>query len=1137
MSVQFILGRSGTGKTRYCIDAIAADLLTGPQGPALILLVPEQATFQAERAVLSHPKIAGFSRLHVVSFDRLRCLLAGRGSARRRLSEAGRQMVVHRILRDLAPQLQVFGPSALQPGFSRQMGQTLAELHQCAHAAQDIDALIGRLGQDGQGRVTALKLGDIKRVLQEYGRAVEGRFIDPDIELSAARKAMAKAGWLRDSRLWVDGFAGFTGAELLILQELLRLVSAAWIALCLDPDELDLSHGGPCPDDPTRPFYPTEQTYSLLVRGIKDAGMTLGPPIVLEEPRRFQNCPALAHLEKGLFSPVQPPAFTVPHSEGAIRIWVADNPRAEAQAVARQIRRLVQDKGLRYRDIAVICPDLDQYQHYLRAYLADLEIPFFIDSPRPLRHHPLVVLIASALQAVASGFQTRDIIVYLKTGLVPIDADRIDLLENYCLAFGIRGSDWTGDGPWTFDDPAQPAFDQDRVNAVRREAVRALLWLKRQLDAEQGLSAEAFAQAVLGLLDRLKASATLQSWIDRANQAGEPGLADEYAQAEAWVGDILDEFVEVFDGQTAGAAQWVSVIGSALSQACLALIPPTLDQVLVGSVERSRHPDLKAVFLLGTTQRQFPVPLSQAGLLTDDDRHWARAGGLSLAGGTSEALAARRYLAYIAFTRASELLVLSLPKVDERGAPVTRSPFVDDLQRLFEGIADEQVDPEPARIEEVVNRMDLADVLCARAGTDGLYAGLVEEVCQDPQLESVGRSARAALGYRNQAVLDPDVARLLMGNDLAGSVTRLATFAACPYRHFARYILDLQPRQEFKLEPLDVGDFYHRVLDGLVKTTLSARQDLGQLDDETLRRQVGQVIRSTIEADSFLSNFARHSRFNEYILGQASSTIEDCCLDLAAMVRAGAFRPVLSEVGFGGPQDPLGDFRMALSGGRGLTLRGKIDRIDVAETAGEQVAMVVDYKRRKDQATFDWSEFLDGLDLQLPIYLLALDNARRQGLFQAEAAGGFFMQIEADISRAPLGDVPAEADRFHRKAYGVFDGRYAGLLDPQAQRDSRFYNFYAGKDGQPYGQYHNRGALKPEDFAAVLRYAQGKITDLAGQVLSGVIAVHPCWLKGQAACRRCDYQSVCRFDGQIQEYRYPDPVGKTEALERIGGQT
>ena len=77
MAIQFILGRSGTGKTRYCIRAIV-DALAGQSEQQLILLVPEQATYQAERAILADERIAGYNRLNVLSFDRLQFLLLGK---------------------------------------------------------------------------------------------------------------------------------------------------------------------------------------------------------------------------------------------------------------------------------------------------------------------------------------------------------------------------------------------------------------------------------------------------------------------------------------------------------------------------------------------------------------------------------------------------------------------------------------------------------------------------------------------------------------------------------------------------------------------------------------------------------------------------------------------------------------------------------------------------------------------------------------------------------------------------------------------------------------------------------------------------------------------------------------------------
>ncbi len=149
MAVQFVLGRSGTGKTSYCVRSIA-DALLEPSDQPLLFLVPEQATYQAERAILSDPRIKGYNRLHILSFDRLQFLLLGKSMARPSISRIGRQMIVHKILRDNLDKLQIFGASALLPGFAREMASTITELHQYAKSDEDIEGLLEYLQKGGR---------------------------------------------------------------------------------------------------------------------------------------------------------------------------------------------------------------------------------------------------------------------------------------------------------------------------------------------------------------------------------------------------------------------------------------------------------------------------------------------------------------------------------------------------------------------------------------------------------------------------------------------------------------------------------------------------------------------------------------------------------------------------------------------------------------------------------------------------------------------------------------------------------------------------------------------------------------------------------------------------------------------------
>ncbi|MCJ7729558.1 MAG: exodeoxyribonuclease V subunit gamma, partial [Sedimentisphaerales bacterium] len=476
MPVQFILGRSGTGKTSSCIKAIVNALLEPGSNQSLILLVPEQATYQAQRAILSDERILGYgSRLNVLSFDRLQFLLLGRNTARPQLSQIGRMMAVQRILRNIRSKLKVFDLSANQPGLSHQMAEIVAEFHQYAKTPQDIDQLLGKLSGDESNSLTALKFADISLVFKEYASFIEGRFIDPDVQLSRTRRAIADSDFATGAKLWIDGFAGFTTTELEILAELLKVVADARIALCLDPSDIDLKN--PNSIDPLSLFYPTQRTYAELWEIIKKLKLKLAEPLILTDAVRFSSCPQLAHIESAIFNHQQKKIGATEN----VRVVAAPNARMEVRFVAAEIFRLVKEKNLRYRDIAVIAPDLARYEHYIRAYFDDYRLPFFIDKRKPLNQHPLIQLICSALRAATGGFSNSDIFAYLKTDLVPLERCEVDLLENYCVAFGITGSDWQTAEDWRFADPAKGNLDEQHINQIRQKVCKPLLELHSRL--------------------------------------------------------------------------------------------------------------------------------------------------------------------------------------------------------------------------------------------------------------------------------------------------------------------------------------------------------------------------------------------------------------------------------------------------------------------------------------------------------------------------------------------------------------------------------------------------------------------------------------------------------------------------------
>ncbi len=643
------------------------------------------------------------------------------------------------------------------------------------------------------------------------------------------------------------------------------------------------------------------------------------------------------------------------------------------------------------------------------------------------------------------------------------------------------------------------------------------------------LTAKQFIKIIFNFLEDTEISKRLAVWDEQAINKKNYTAADEHHQLYHWLMDIFDELVEVFDDLPLGCEDYLAILRSAFSQITLAFIPPNLDQVLVGSIERSRHPDLKAVFLIGTTERQFPSPVVFDSILSEEDRLAAQSSGVDLPPGVRQELANRPYLAYIAFTRPSEFLCVTYPAADQKSNAVARSPFVDNLFRLFDDLKEESVDSSPLAIEEVCTTYELEDVLCRPPQ----LVGLLDDILRDDQLAAIGSRAAGAVGYKNEATLDSSVVGELFDKQLSSSASRLSTFAECPYRHFSRYILGLNKREEFKLEPPDLGEFYHRVLDRFTKRAVADKINFQTITDDALIKILDEETERLCREDSFISKFAAHSPHNAFVISSAREYLRDCVIAVSQMIRAGGFRPAMSEISFGKSKsvgDSIGEFTLTLPDGRRLTLNGRIDRLDMAKIDGRKVAIVFDYKKRSKDS-FSWAEFYYGLDIQLAVYMLAVRNAA--GKFADDIAGAFYMPIEVGTENVELGKSIDNNPKFAHKARGIFNGNYASSLDGTAAKDSHYYNFFVTKEGDPYGKYNYLGSLRPADFEAFMNFGSRKITDIAGQITSGKITALPYRLGTDSPCKQCEYKPVCRFDWQINNYNLLTRVNKEQVLERI----
>jgi len=538
MKLKFILGRAGSGKTHYCLEAIRTELKRSPTGDRLILLAPEQATFQMDRALLADEEICGYARAQVLSFRRLAYLVFEElgGPALPPAGNLVRRMLLGKILAANRERLRVFGPSSRRPGLAGEIADAISELHRYRHPPEDLESQLAALEEAGEGdSLLALKLADLMLVYREYHAALAGSYTDADDYLDILAEKLPRSELTAGARVWVDGFAGFTPQEYGVLEQIIKQARVVEVALCLDPADAPRLPRSPSDLDPASLFHPTEETYVTL------RALAARLHVEVEEVRlgagtgRFGPGSDLAHIEAELFKDLPKP---YPRRPAGVRLVEAGSRRAEINAVAREILRLCKDENLRFRDMAVIVRDLDTYHEVIQAAFSEFEIPYFIDRRREVTYHPLVELIRAAVRVAVTDWATEPVLRYLKSDLAPVERDAADVIENYVTAHGIAGSAWYQEEPWRYRKAADQGADDELpaaeeavlpdINTWRLAGVEALKKFCDRVRARSEPTVRDVTAALFELLSEVGARDRIESWRDEAEKERNFDLASRW---------------------------------------------------------------------------------------------------------------------------------------------------------------------------------------------------------------------------------------------------------------------------------------------------------------------------------------------------------------------------------------------------------------------------------------------------------------------------------------------------------------------------------------------------------------------------------------------------------------------------------
>lgn len=1154
MGLKIIYGRAGTGKSTFCINQIKKKINNSPNNK-LILLVPEQFTFQTENKVLNAIGERYVLNAEVLSFKRLAHNVFNEcgGSTRTIMGDAGKSMLIFKVLEDLGDNMTVFKNASRQKGFIDIASETITEFKKYNVNNEVLDLTINEIEDEN----LKMKMEELKDVFNEFNSRLHEGYVDEEDQLLLLNEKLDGCSLYDGAEIWIDEFSSFTPNQLSVIGKLLKRAKSVNITLSID--EVN------SPKGESDLFVATKNTEKRLMNLIQEEGIAFNGYIDLNEdiPHRFKENKELAHIERQLYAY---PFKQYRGKNNSLRLYRANNNYDEIEFVAKDILRLVREKQYRFKDISVICRDVDNYEKVVSAIFSEYEIPYYIDKKIDIASNPLIVFINSAVDIISKNWTYESMFKYLKTGLIKEfrgieGAELIDELENYVLAYGIKGKKWMEE--WVNYSSSILKEEEiseenkqrlERLNDIRETIVAPLDEFNKQCKGKKTL--KEFATILYEFLDsKLDVMDNIDKYVDYFKENNMAIEAKEYSEVRDIFIDVLEQAVDVLGNEVMDLNEFMKVLNIGLSQYEMGLIPVALDQVNIGDITRIKSRGTKALYIIGVNDGVLPSASKEEGILSDNDREILLEKGISLASDTRTKIFEEQFLVYTAFTIAKEYLVVTYPLADFEGKSQRPSIIVHRLKKILPNVKEESegfklVNDKYEKISAKIPTLNEL-MIAIRKNYDGAeiedyWKYVYDWYLREPKWKERIEYVMKGLEYTNlENNISKEKAKKLYEdnkNKISLSVSRLERYAQCPFAYYIQYGLKAKDRKIYEFTAPDLGSFMHEILDEFTNEIKEKDLKWSDLSKENCRNIINSLVDNQVKNNksSILNSSKRYSYFTDRFKRILTKSV----MVISEQMKRSDFEIYKNELAFGFSKD-VNSIKLDLPSGESFYLNGRIDRVDKLNLDGETYLRIIDYKTGSKK--FDLNKFYNGLQMQLLVYLDALIN-NSENIVENQAMPGaiLYFRIDDPILKSK-GDLTEEEIKSEvlkeLKLEGLLldDVKVVKAMDNTLEPGTHSLIIPANmKKAGDLGK--NKALITMEQFELLRKYVNEKMVEICQNMIEGKIDIEPCKENKNIVCDYCNYSHICQFDSSLEDNRYKViPKKKDEEIwksinEKVGGE-
>ncbi len=1141
MALSLILGASGSGKSTYIYQKIIQESINNKKGH-YIVIVPEQYTMATQKLLVQMHPDKCIMNIDVLSFNRLAYrVFEELGIATDAvLDDIGKSLVIRKLVSEKIDELRALKKNITRISYIAQIKSLISELSQYGISPDKLQEMIDYPPMSENFRK---KAKDLLVMYEAFLQFTEGKYLTTESVLTRLNEVIEDSNIIAGSTVIFDGFTGFTPVQNQLVAHMMPLLSDIYVCITADSH---FSIAETLDDDAL--FKMSGDFAQKLISLAKSSHIAVSEPVFIDGSKsRLKDNPVMQHLEANIFRDRQE-SYSLQDAADVISLTTFKSTRDELKFAAITIRDLV-NKGYHYKDFAVVTPSLESYRYLVEEIWQAYHIPYFVDAKTEMLFHPFSEAMDALFDIVNRNFRQEDFFRFLRTGITDLTPSDIDLLENYVISTGIRGHK-------KYFNPfvlRSNTFSTDealaQVNDIRLRVIEPFIKLYEVCSKKTTVSA--FALAIYGFFGYYDFADKINARRVELEEKGQLAKAKEYAAVYDVIMKLLEKMVQVLGDETMDLDEFSQIYKAGLGASTIGLVPPANDSVIVGDIERSRLNDVKVLFCIGASDDNIPGKVENGGILSSLEREQLLESGLfELAPSDRQKSFRQRFYLYMMLTKPSDKLYITSPRVDKDGKAVRISYLMEIIASMFSISLNEVEDFEGDSrlfsekeaciyLTELLQKMhqktfaglseaerDLLPQLFAWAkynqkdALDTILSGIFYK----PETHDISQDIMHAV---NEAFNNNGIVR--------GSVSRFEEYAKCSYRYFLEYILDLEEREEYTLSSIDKGNFYHEALHAFSDAMKADGISWKDATEEQLEDHISQAIAHTKEKMVKLSESEDDTE--QYIISTMEKTLLHTVKVITAQIKKGNFEPYDFEYAF--KKELVSDKTnepVAL-------LRGKVDRIDVTESADRGVR-IIDYK--SSDHSIDINDCYYGLSLQLPVYMsVALEELKHKypDTFAHPSAMLYYTLGDdfADTTPGPKDLIKEERFRLS-KMDGLLSDDESDLIDNDNTVGNE-ENQTLTSDIVHYGKTAKNSldrrvshVVSREDMELMTAYSIHKATEMAEDILTGHFAPNPVQKEGKVVgCDYCLYGDICKFGSKISfdEAKDLEKINKEEVPEKM----